>query len=77
MELNYKSTGRINKSQIIPKGQSKKDNAEKLEAYGTQDEDKQNKNTTRYVLDTNIRKQTQIRQETFLFIYIAYLDQVI
>ena len=27
---------------------------------GTQDEDKQNKNTTQYVLDTNIRKQTEI-----------------
>jgi predicted acetyltransferase len=28
--------------------------------YGTQDEEKQNKNTTQYVLDTAIRKQTQI-----------------
>ena len=27
---------------------------------GTQDEDKQNKNTTQYVLDTTICKQTQI-----------------
>ena len=27
---------------------------------GTQDEDKQNKNTTQYVLDTTMRKQTQI-----------------
>ena len=36
------------------------DNPEKLATYGTQDEDKQNKNTTQYVLDTNIRKQTQI-----------------
>jgi len=26
----------------------------------TQDEDKQSKNTTKYVLDTTIRKQTQI-----------------
>jgi hypothetical protein len=42
----------VNKRQGIPKGQSKKDNAEKLEAYGTQDEDKQDKTTTRYVLDT-------------------------
>ena len=27
---------------------------EKLATYGTQDEDKQNKNTTQYVLDTTI-----------------------
>ena len=32
----------------------------KLATKGTQDEDKQNKNTTQYVLDTTIRKQTQI-----------------
>jgi hypothetical protein len=37
------------------------DNPEKLAAYGTQDDEKQRKNTTQYVLDTNIRKQTQIR----------------
>jgi hypothetical protein len=36
------------------------DNPQKLAAYGTQDEDKQNKNTTQYVLDTTLRKQTQI-----------------
>ena len=35
------------------------DNLETLETQGTQDEDKQNKNTTQY-LDTTIRKQTQI-----------------
>jgi len=28
--------------------------------YGTQDEEKQNKNTTQYVLDTTMLKQTQI-----------------
>ena len=39
---------------------SKMDNSEKQTIYGTQDEDKQNKNTTQYVLDTTIRKQTQI-----------------
>ena len=33
---------------------------EKLATYGTQDEDKQSKNTTQYVLDTTIPKQTQI-----------------
>jgi hypothetical protein len=27
--------------------------------FGTQDEEKQNKNTTQYVLDTTIRKQTE------------------
>jgi hypothetical protein len=35
------------------------DNPEKLATLGTQDEDKQNKNTTKYVLDTTMRKQTQ------------------
>jgi hypothetical protein len=29
---------------------------------GIQDDDKQNKNTTQYVLDTNIRKQIQLRK---------------
>ena len=32
----------------------------KLTTYDTQDEEKQNKNTTQYVLDTTIHKQTQI-----------------
>jgi hypothetical protein len=36
------------------------ENAEKLATRGTQDDEKQNKNTTQYVLDTIIRKQTQI-----------------
>jgi hypothetical protein len=31
--------------------------SEKLATYGTQDEEKQNKNTTQYVSDTTIRKQ--------------------
>jgi hypothetical protein len=35
------------------------DNPERLATLGTQDEDKQNKNTTQYVLDITIRKQTQ------------------
>ena len=37
-------------------------NPEKLEAYGTQDKDKQSKNTTQYmyVLDTTVGKQTEI-----------------
>ena len=33
-----------NKRQRIPKGQSKKDNPEKLATQGTQDEEKHNKN---------------------------------
>ena len=36
------------------------DNPEKLTSLGTQDEEKQSKNTTQYVVDTIIRKQTQI-----------------
>jgi len=36
------------------------DNPDKLATYGTQDEDKQTKNTTQYVLETTIHKQTQI-----------------
>ena len=51
---------KINKRQRIPKGQSNMDNPEKLATYGTQDEEKQNKHTTQYVLNTTIRKQTQI-----------------
>ena len=38
----------------------KMNNSENLATYGTQDEEKQNKNTTQYVLDTTIRNQTQI-----------------
>ena len=33
------------------------DNPEKLATQGTQDEEKKNKNTTQYVLDTTMRKQ--------------------
>ena len=36
------------------------ENEETLVTLGIQDENKQNKNTTHYVLDTTIRKQTQI-----------------
>ena len=47
------------------------DNPEKLATQGTQDEGKQSKDTTQYVLDTIIRIQTQIMyvcfiEETFL-----------
>ena len=41
-------------------GGIKMDNPEKLATWCTQDEDRQNKNTIQYVLDTTIRKQTQI-----------------
>ena len=39
------------------------DNPENLSTYGTQDENKQNENTTQYVLYTTTRKQTQIKHE--------------
>ena len=48
---------RFNTRQRIPKGQSKKENPEKLEAWGTQEGEKQNKNTTELVWDTAMRKQ--------------------
>jgi hypothetical protein len=35
-------------------------NPEKLETYGTQGEEKQNKKTTQYVVNTTMHKQTQI-----------------
>ena len=38
------------------------DNQEKMATQGTQDEGKQNKSATQYVLDTTMRKQTQIKQ---------------
>jgi hypothetical protein len=39
-------------------GQSKMDNLGKLAKYDAQDYEKQNKNTTQYVLDTTIIKHT-------------------
>ena len=36
------------------------DRPEKLAIQGTQDEEKQNKNKTHYVLDTTLRKRKQI-----------------
>ena len=38
------------------------DNPEKPTKQGIQDDEKQTKNTTQYVLDTTICKQTQITQ---------------
>ena len=52
--------GKGNKRQRKPKVQYKMDNPEKLTTQSTQNEDKQSKNTTQYVLDTPRRKQTQI-----------------
>ena len=60
VKLFGKKTKNKTKRQRIPKEQSKMDNPEKLATQGTQDEEKQNNNTTQYVLDTTIRKQTQI-----------------
>ena len=53
-------TSIVNKRQRLPKGQSEKDNPENLATQGTQDEEKQKKNTTQYVLNTTLRKHTQI-----------------
>ena len=51
----------INKTLENTEGVIKKmANPEKLATYGTQDDEKQNKNTAQYVLDTTIGKQTQI-----------------
>ena len=50
----------LSKRQRTPKGKSTMDNPEKLATQGTQDDEKQNKTTTQYALDTTIRKHTQI-----------------
>ena len=44
----------------MPKDQSKMDNPERNWQWGTQDEDKQIKNATQYMVNTTIGKQTQI-----------------
>ena len=46
----------INKCWRISKRQSKMDNQEKRATQGTQDEDKQNVNTSQYVLDNTMGK---------------------
>jgi hypothetical protein len=48
----------LNKHQRIPKGQYNIDNPEKHWVHKTKT--KTNKNITHYVLDTTMRKQTQI-----------------
>ena len=57
--LDLTTTIPANKCWRIPKGQSKKDNPEKLATQGAQDGEKQNKNTTQYVLDSAMRKQSK------------------
>jgi hypothetical protein len=49
------------------------DNPERLTTYGTQDEEKQNKNTTQCVLDT-----TMSNQNTYLYIVriVTYSHQI-
>ena len=44
------------------------DNSEKLATKGTQDEDKQNKNTAQYVLDTNMPKNTNNVNKIWTFL---------
>jgi hypothetical protein len=46
----------INPLRYIAGIRSKMDNPEKPAPMGTQDEEKQNKNTTQYVLDTTMRQ---------------------
>jgi hypothetical protein len=41
--------------------------------HKTQDEDKQNKNTTQYVLDTTIRKRTQITDNIIITLYRGFV----
>ena len=56
---NGQSRETVNKCQRIPKEQSNMDNPEKLGTQGTQDDEKQSENTTQFVLDSTISKQTQ------------------
>jgi hypothetical protein len=57
--VNRKRTTMIyHKQQKIPKRQSTMDNLEKLPTYGTQDEEKQNKNATQNMLNNIMRKHT-------------------
>jgi hypothetical protein len=41
--------------------------------HKTQDEDKQNKNTTQYVLDTTMRKRTQITDNIIITLYRGFV----
>ena len=55
-----------------PRGQSNMDNTEKLATQDTQDEEKQNKNKTQYVLDTTIL--TQIQKPRIIFFKHFFLS---
>ena len=61
-------------------GNQKMDSSEKLATQGTQDEEKQNKNTTQYVLGTTMRKQaeiTLIKMDLYKFsLCVASLDNI-
>ena len=57
-------SGKSNSSDILTingreyrRGNQKMDSPEKLATQGTQDEEKQNKSTTQYVLDTTMHKK--------------------
>ena len=54
------SVSRIKNVREYRRDNQKTDNAEKLVTQDTQAKEKQIKDTTQYVLDTTIRKQTQI-----------------
>ena len=49
-------------------GAIKMNNPEKLATQGTQDEEKQSKNTAQYVLGTTMRKQTRIADAILLYL---------
>jgi hypothetical protein len=48
----------------------KKGHPEKLATYGIQDEEKQNKNTTQYVLDPTIVNKNTTQYVWFVFVYV-------
>jgi len=49
---------------VNTEGTIKNDNPEKLETEGTQDENKQDKNTTQYVLDNTILQQLVLNERS-------------
>ena len=57
----------------VLKMQSEMDNPEKLATYDTQDEEKQNKNTTRYMLDTTIPNQANSLNKTWALLKITVI----
>ena len=69
-----KSRRNSNKCLRISKGQSQMDNQEKMATQVTQDEENQNKNTTQYMFDTTMRKQTQIYSDIIFVIPICFLQ---